>query len=66
MPTRFLWGSKDNFVAYAEVAERLEAADAVTTEIVEGGGHLLTVEVPDLVAQAANSFLGSEPQRPAT
>jgi len=59
VPTRFLWGSEDNFVDYADVADRLEVADAVTTEIVDGGGHLMTVEVPDLVAQLANSFLGS-------
>lgn len=59
VPTRFVWGTDDNFVRLESVTPVLESAAAVELRPVEGGGHLLTFEAPDVVAEAVIEFLGS-------
>lgn len=59
VPTCFLWGSKDNFLEPSAAAPRLDLADAVTTQIVQGAGHLMTVEVPEQIAAMSSAFFAS-------
>jgi hypothetical protein len=34
----------------------LEGLDSVTTEIIDGAGHLMTLEVPERVAASSTAF----------
>jgi pimeloyl-ACP methyl ester carboxylesterase len=58
-PTLHLWGSKDNFLEPDKAMQAFERAPAVSLRVVEDGGHLLTLEAPDLVASAITEFLRS-------
>jgi pimeloyl-ACP methyl ester carboxylesterase len=57
VPTLYLWGTKDNFLQPDKARQPFELASAVTLRTVEDGGHLLTWEAPDLVANAITEFL---------
>jgi pimeloyl-ACP methyl ester carboxylesterase len=57
VPTLYLWGTKDNFLQPDKARQPFEQATAVTLRTVEDGGHLLTWEAPDLVANAITEFL---------
>jgi pimeloyl-ACP methyl ester carboxylesterase len=57
VPTLYLWGTKDNFLQPDKARQPFEQASAVTLRTVEDGGHLLTWEAPDLVANAITEFL---------
>jgi pimeloyl-ACP methyl ester carboxylesterase len=59
VPTLHLWGTKDNFLQPDKARQAFERATAVSLRVVEGGGHLLTLEAPDLVANAITEFLRS-------
>ena len=59
VPTLYLWGTKDNFLQPDKARQPFEQATAVTLRRVEDGGHLLTWEAPDLVANAITEFLDS-------
>jgi len=59
VPTLHLWGTKDNFLQPDKARQVFERATAVSLRIVEDGGHLLTLEAPDLVANAITEFLRS-------
>jgi pimeloyl-ACP methyl ester carboxylesterase len=56
-PGLYLWGSKDNFVDPDHVRPIIERAPRARLEIVEGAGHLLTLEAPDRVATSITAFL---------
>ena len=60
VPTLHLWGDKDNFLLPDKARPAFEHAAAVSLRVVEDGGHLLTLEAPDLVANAITEFLSSE------
>lgn len=57
IPTLFLWGSDDNFLRPSAVVPVVRSAPCVTMEVVDGAGHLLTLERPDRVAQSVTAFL---------
>jgi len=59
VPTLHLWGTEDNFLQPDKARQVFERATAVSLRIVEDGGHLLTLEAPDLVANAITEFLRS-------
>ena len=59
VPTLYLWGAKDNFLTPDKARPAFEQATAVSLRVVEDGGHLLTFEAPDLVANAITEFLCS-------
>lgn len=59
VPVHILWGSADNFVEPGEALPRFEDVEAVTTEIIDGAGHLMTLEVPERVAASSNSFFAT-------
>jgi pimeloyl-ACP methyl ester carboxylesterase len=59
VPTLHLWGTKDNFLQPDKVRQAFEQATAVSLRTVEDGGHLLTWEAPDLVANSISEFLNS-------
>ena len=59
VPTLYLWGTKDNFLSLDKARPAFEHATAVTLRGVEDGGHLLTFEAPELVANATTEFLHS-------
>ena len=59
VPTLYLWGTKDNFLSLDKARPAFEHATAITLRPVEDGGHLLTFEAPDLVANATTEFLQS-------
>jgi pimeloyl-ACP methyl ester carboxylesterase len=56
VPVHVLWGSSDNFIDPDAALFRFNGLHAVTTEIVEDAGHLMTLEVPDRVAASSNTF----------
>ncbi len=57
VPVHLLWGSADNFLEPDAALSRFDDVDAVTTEIIDGAGHLMTLEVPARVAASASAFL---------
>ena len=59
VPTLYLWGAEDNFLRPDKARPAFEQATAVSLRVVEDGGHLLTLEAPDLVADAITEFLRS-------
>src|SRR5262249_42451698 len=59
VPTFYLWGTKDNFLQPDKARQSFEQATTVTLRTDECCGHLLTWEVPDLVANAITEFLHS-------
>jgi pimeloyl-ACP methyl ester carboxylesterase len=59
VPTLYLWGTRDNFLRPDKVRHVIARATAVTFREVDGLGHLLTWEAPDLVAEAITEFLVS-------
>ncbi len=42
-----------------KVSDVLDDAAAIRLQTIDGAGHLLTLEEPDIVAGAVNEFLGS-------
>lgn len=56
-PTLVLWGREDRTLpaAHARIAQR--RLPSAVVEVIEGAGHLLTVEKPLLVARAVLAFL---------
>jgi len=56
-PGLYLWGSKDNFVDPNHIRPIIETAPSTRLEIVEGAGHLLTLEEPERVATSITAFL---------
>ena len=59
VPSLYLWGTDDNFVKPDTVSDVLENAAAVRLQTIDGAGHLLTFEEPDIVAESVTEFLGS-------
>jgi pimeloyl-ACP methyl ester carboxylesterase len=59
VPFHVLWGSADNLSTPEAAIERLQSVDAVTTEIVGGAGHLMTLEAPERVADSVNAFFAA-------
>ena len=59
VPTLYLWGTKDNFLQPDKVQQAFQQATTVRFRMVDDGGHLLTWEAPDLVANAITEFLNS-------
>ncbi len=59
VPVHLLWGSKDNFLEPDAAVSRFDGVTFVTTEIIEGAGHLMTLEVPERVATSTNVFFRS-------
>jgi 2-hydroxy-6-oxonona-2,4-dienedioate hydrolase len=59
VPTLYLWGTKDNFLQPDKVEQAFQQATTVRFRTVNDGGHLLTWEAPDLVANAIAEFLNS-------
>lgn len=59
VPLHVLWGSVDNLIRPEAALTRLDAVDAATTEIIQGAGHLMTLEVPDQVAASSNAFFAA-------
>jgi pimeloyl-ACP methyl ester carboxylesterase len=57
VPTLYLWGTRDNFLRPEKARPAFEQATAVTFRTIEDGGHLLTWEAPDVVANAITEFL---------
>ena len=57
VPTLHLWGAEDNFLRPDEARPAFERATAVSVRVVPDGGHLLTWEAPDVVADAITEFL---------
>jgi pimeloyl-ACP methyl ester carboxylesterase len=57
VPTLYLWGTRDNFLRPNKVRDVLARAPVVALREVDGLGHLLTWEAPDLVADAITEFL---------
>jgi pimeloyl-ACP methyl ester carboxylesterase len=56
VPALYLWGTKDNFMRPQRVRHILEHAPNVQMRTLEGAGHVLTLEQPTAVVEAANSF----------
>jgi 2-hydroxy-6-oxonona-2,4-dienedioate hydrolase len=59
VPVHLVWGSDDNFLDPEVALARFAGVTNVTSEIIQGAGHLMTLEVPDLVANSSNKFLRS-------
>jgi pimeloyl-ACP methyl ester carboxylesterase len=57
VPTLHLWGAEDNFLPPDKARPAFARATAVSLRVVEDGGHLLTWEAPDVVADAITEFL---------
>lgn len=56
-PRRILWGSEDAWIPRADVEEMADRMPRCELEVVEGIGHSLNVEAPDLCARAVEEFL---------
>lgn len=56
-PTLVLWGSADRLFAPAYAEAWRAALPAAEATIIEGGGHLLGLERPDVVAELVERFL---------
>lgn len=56
VPFHILWGSLDNLLKPEAALSRFDAADAASTEIVPGAGHLMTLEAPEQIADSINEF----------
>lgn len=59
VPVHLLWGSEDNFLEPDLALSRFDGVSAVSTEVIEGAGHLMTLEVPDVVAASSRAFFAS-------
>jgi pimeloyl-ACP methyl ester carboxylesterase len=59
VPGHVLWGSADTFIDPASAVPRLEGLASVTTEIIDGAGHLMTLEVPERVAASSSAFFAA-------
>jgi 2-hydroxymuconate-semialdehyde hydrolase len=59
VPVHCLWGSDDNFLEPGAALPRFDGVNAVTAEIIDGAGHLMTLEVPERVAASSNAFFAS-------
>lgn len=59
VPMHVLWGSADNFLRPEAGISRLNGVSSATTEIVDGAGHLMTLEVPERVATSSNAFFAA-------
>jgi pimeloyl-ACP methyl ester carboxylesterase len=61
VPTLLLAGDRDPAIPAAQVEQSAASSDAVEFELVEGAGHFLVDEQPELVAERALSFLRGSP-----
>jgi pimeloyl-ACP methyl ester carboxylesterase len=59
VPLHVLWGSADNFLRPEAGISRLSGVSSATTEIVDGAGHLMTLETPERVAASSNDFFAN-------
>ena len=59
VPLHVLWGSADNLLKPGAALSRLKGLDPVTTEIINGAGHLMTLEVPERVAASSTAFFAT-------
>jgi pimeloyl-ACP methyl ester carboxylesterase len=58
-PTLVLWGAADGFIPVAHGQRYAERIPGARLEMIEGAGHLPTLERPDAVAAALRSFCAS-------
>jgi pimeloyl-ACP methyl ester carboxylesterase len=63
--TRLLWGRRDPIVRGAHDDEHLPYAPNMTIEWVDGAGHFLPEERPDLVVARARELFGAAPAQAA-
>jgi pimeloyl-ACP methyl ester carboxylesterase len=59
VPLHVLWGSADNFLKPEAALSRFEGVRSATAEIIDGAGHLMTLEAPERVAASSNAFLAA-------
>lgn len=57
VPTLLIWGEKDGITSRAHHEEILEAIPGARLEVVQGAGHLPTVEAPELVVPLLTDFV---------
>ncbi|HEY0597173.1 alpha/beta fold hydrolase, partial [Sphingopyxis sp.] len=57
VPTLLIWGEKDGITSRAHHDEILEAIPGARLEVIEGAGHLPTVEAPDVVVPLLTDFV---------
>lgn len=59
VPVHVLWGSADNLLKPEAAVSRFHGVRSATTEIVDGAGHLMTLELPERVAASSNAFFAA-------
>ena len=64
VPTKMLHGTADPVVRRAMVERVRRHADELEIEYVDGVGHFIVDEAPELVLERALAFLGAESERP--
>ena len=57
-PTLLVWGGADGVVDPAYAKSFADAIASATVELIDGGGHLLSLDRPGEVAAAIRSFAG--------
>lgn len=57
VPTLLIWGEKDGITSRAHQVEMLEAIPNARLEVVPGAGHLIMVEVPEIVVRLLTEFM---------
>jgi len=57
VPTLLIWGEKDGITSRAHHDEILEAIPRARFEVVQGAGHLPTIEEPDVVVPMLSEFI---------
>ena len=57
VPTLLVWGDQDGITTRGHHDEILQEIPDAKLEIIEGAGHLTTVEMPDVVVPLLTSFV---------
>jgi pimeloyl-ACP methyl ester carboxylesterase len=60
VPTRFLWGDKDNFAPPSSGEDLARRMPNASFELLEDAGHLPQLDVPDVLAAGITRFLRSD------
>ena len=59
LPTMILWGDRDHVIPVSHGYQAHDLMPGSRLEIVEGAGHFLPIELPQLVAQLLDDFLST-------
>lgn len=65
-PTRVLWGTADQIVPSAYAAHFSELLTDVSVELIEGAGHMVFYDAPEIASVATLSFVGAAAERRAS